>query len=194
MRGLSSRSRDGGGRCGRVVKRQDSGFVDDLALDDRALIERCEVDAYRSHGPGGQKRNKTSSAIRLRHRATGLIATAVEDRSQHVNKARAVRRMREAIAHNVRQSVDLDAYRPSRQLLDTLRGAGSERAGRREARYFVVIRELLNVLAACDMHVAPVAEKFGCSTGQFVKFVLKDGKLCQQVNQLRVEAGLRRLD
>ena len=176
-----------------MVKAQDSQSVDELALDDRALIGRCEVDAYRSHGPGGQKRNKTSSAIRLRHRATGLIVTAVEDRSQHVNKARAVRRMREAIAHHVRQTVDLEAYRPSEQLLDTVRGAGAQRAGRREARYFVAIRELLNVLAACDMQVAPVAEKLGCSTGQLVKFVLKDGKLGQRVNQLRVEAGLRRL-
>ena len=63
-------------------------------LTDAELIAQCDVDTYRASGPGGQKRNKTSSAVRLRHEPTGLIAIAEESRSQHENKAKAVKRLR----------------------------------------------------------------------------------------------------
>ncbi len=58
------------------------------ALTDEQLLAQCEVDTYRASGPGGQKRNKTSSAVRLRHLPSGLLVIAEESRSQHENKAR----------------------------------------------------------------------------------------------------------
>src|SRR5204862_463400 len=63
-------------------------------LTDDQLLAQCAVDTYRASGPGGQKRNKTSSAVRLRHHPTGLLVIAEESRSQHENKARALRRLR----------------------------------------------------------------------------------------------------
>src|SRR6186997_1344544 len=66
-----------------------------LTLDQ--LLAQCEVDTYRASGPGGQKRNKTSSAVRLRHVPTGLIVIAEESRSQHENKAKALQRIRQAL-------------------------------------------------------------------------------------------------
>ena len=45
-----------------------------LELEDSALLGQCEVHTYRSSGPGGQHRNKTSSAVRLHHQPTRLIA------------------------------------------------------------------------------------------------------------------------
>src|SRR5438309_8820168 len=72
------------------------------SLTDAQLLEQCAVDTYRASGPGGQKRNKTSSAVRLRHGPTGLVVIAEESRSQHENRARAVRRLRQAIHLQIR--------------------------------------------------------------------------------------------
>src|SRR5437899_10680650 len=70
--------------------------VDWTGLTDAALLAQCEVDTYRASGPGGQKRNKTSSAVRLRHTPTGLITIAEGSRSQHENTANALTRLRHA--------------------------------------------------------------------------------------------------
>src|SRR5712691_11131921 len=75
------------------------------ALTDSQLLQQCEVDTYRASGPGGQKRNKTSSAVRLRHPPSGLIVIAEESRSQHENRARALRRLRQALYLKVRDDV-----------------------------------------------------------------------------------------
>src|SRR5262250_853631 len=75
-------------------------------LSDAQLLAQCEVDTYRASGPGGQKRNKTSSAVRLRHPPSGLIVIAEESRSQHENRARALRRLRQALYLKVRDDLD----------------------------------------------------------------------------------------
>src|SRR3954453_7558566 len=74
-------------------------------LSDDQLLAQCEVDTYRASGPGGQKRNKTSSAVRLRHPPTGLLVIAEESRSQHENKAKALRRLRKALYLDLREPV-----------------------------------------------------------------------------------------
>src|SRR6266702_5897358 len=74
-------------------------------LTDEQLLAQCEVDTYRASGPGGQKRNKTSSAVRLRHLPSGLIVIAEESRSQHENRARALRRLRQALYLKVRDEL-----------------------------------------------------------------------------------------
>src|SRR5215212_2685874 len=71
-------------------------------LTEPQLLAQCEVDTYRASGPGGQKRNKTSSAVRLRHAPTGLIVIAEESRSQHENKAKALKRLRRALFLDLR--------------------------------------------------------------------------------------------
>lgn len=55
----------------------------------------CEVDTYRASGAGGQKRNKTSSAVRVRHLPSGAVGNCSEHRSQYRNKRTAFIRMTE---------------------------------------------------------------------------------------------------
>jgi protein subunit release factor A len=66
----------------------------------REVLEReVIVEAYRSGGPGGQHRNVTDSAVRLRHLPSGVRVTAADSRSQARNKdtafARLIERLRE---------------------------------------------------------------------------------------------------
>src|SRR4029079_11252581 len=75
------------------------------SLSDPQLLAQCAVDTYRASGPGGQKRNKTSSAVRLRHLPSGLLVIAEESRSQHENRARALRRLRQALYLKVREDL-----------------------------------------------------------------------------------------
>src|SRR6516164_5922036 len=82
------------------------------SLTDAQLLAQCAVDTYRASGPGGQKRNKTSSAVRLRHAASGLLVIAEESRSQHENKARALRRLRQALYLKVREDLPADERTP----------------------------------------------------------------------------------
>ena len=55
----------------------------------------CRFDYYRGSGKGGQKRNKTSSAVRCVHIASGAMGQAEDSRSQHDNKKLAFKRMAE---------------------------------------------------------------------------------------------------
>src|SRR6266480_6697616 len=81
-------------------------------LNDAQLLSQCEVDTYRASGPGGQKRNKTSSAVRIRHLPSGLIVIAEESRSQHENRARALRRLRQAFYLKVRDPLSAAELTP----------------------------------------------------------------------------------
>jgi protein subunit release factor B len=96
--------------------------IDYLLASDDQLIGQCEVDRYRASGPGGQHRNKTESAVRLRHRLTGVSAIGEDSRSQSENKHHAVRRLRSAIALEVREQVHIQGYVPSARLAGFVAG------------------------------------------------------------------------
>lgn len=57
------------------------------------MPKRLEIKAFKASGPGGQHRNKVSSAIRVTDLDSGLSVTATESRSQHQNKALALQRL-----------------------------------------------------------------------------------------------------
>jgi peptide chain release factor 2 len=68
-----------------------------LPESDEELLRECEVETFRSSGPGGQHVNKTETAVRVRHLPTGLVVTSREERSQHRNKADCLRKLREKV-------------------------------------------------------------------------------------------------
>ena len=81
--------------------------------------------------PRRAERNKTSSAVRLRHPPSGLIVIAEESRSQHENRARALRRMRQALYLKLRDDLPPDGSTPD--ALAARPDYGAARGARRPA-------------------------------------------------------------
>jgi len=155
-------------------------MVDGRRLSDEQLLKQCRVETFRGPGPGGQKRNKTSSAVRLTHVSTGVSVIAGESRSQQRNRLIALRRLRHRIALQVRQP---------------WRGDGPIDLGisRRSADYPAVMGLVLDALAAMDWSISASAAAIGTTTAPLVHFLRSDEKLWTEVNAKRRTAGLKPL-
>ena len=68
-----------------------------LPESDEELLRECEVETFRSGGPGGQHVNKTEGAVRLRHQPSGVVVSSQQERSQHRNKAICLENLRKRI-------------------------------------------------------------------------------------------------
>lgn len=87
--------------CGRDLDRGMSAELPEgyrLPETDEALLAECDVDVFRSSGPGGQGVNTTDSAVRLTHRPSGLVVVCRQVRSQHRNKGLCLERLRVRLA------------------------------------------------------------------------------------------------
>ncbi|XP_047334354.1 uncharacterized protein LOC124938035 [Impatiens glandulifera] len=177
-----------------------NGAREFLGLTDDRLMDQCEMDTYKSSGPGGQHRNKRETSVRLKHLPTGIISQASEERSQHKNRTMALVRLRTLLALKVRNPIDLDTYSPPMELLQilptksTIRGreCGSQ-IGPNNSKFALGIQALLDLMFAVDGSVSDAAKRLGLSTGALSRLILSDDSLRAAANEIRASKGLKPL-
>jgi protein subunit release factor B len=75
----------------------DQEWIVRFDTDPEILKKQVVIETYRSSGPGGQRKNKTETSVRLTHLPSGITAIATEHRSQAQNRKLAFERLRERI-------------------------------------------------------------------------------------------------
>ena len=157
-------------------------------LSEDALLAQCRTDVYRGSGSGGQKRNKTSNAVRLVHEPTGVAATATECRSKKENHLWAVRRLRVKLAVERREPIDLPRFAPPDWFL-TIRHGNRIEVSHRHEFYTAAAGLVLDLLAALHGNPAAVAGSLGVSTTAVLKLLQAETAFWAAAAHIRAAEG-----
>lgn len=161
-------------------------------LTEDQLLAQCRVEHYRGSGPGGQKRNKTSNAVRLKHEPTGTIVTATEDRSANVNHTHAVRRMQLKLAAEFREPVDMLRFEPPDWFL-TIKHDAHLDVSHRHPFYPAAGGLILDLLEALRGSPSDVATNLGVNTTAIIKVLENESIFWTKANEIRKRFGLMAL-
>jgi ribosome-associated protein len=105
-----------------------------IPLDDGELLAECKVTAFKASGPGGQHRNKSSTAVRLQHLPSGVVTIGKRERSQRQNLTGALERLRKKLEVLLHKPTPRKATKPSkgskRKRLNEKKRRGDTKRGR----------------------------------------------------------------
>ncbi len=155
----------------------------DLSSDD--LLRDCEVTHGRGSGPGGQRRNKVQTAVRIRHQPTGIEAAARERASQAQNLSAAVFRLRVKLALEYRAARKLPSAMWTQRARD-----GRIACNPRHTDYPAMLAEALDHVTQQRGDVRRAAAALAVSSTQLLRFLAGQPQALQHVNELRRKRGL----
>ncbi len=151
------------------------------------LMNDCQVARTRASGPGGQRRNKVETAVRITHSPTGLMASASERRNQHENQEMALFRLRLKLALELRCPTE-NAPQPTDLWRSRCR-KGRISVNSSHMDFPALIAEALDVLMVRDWEPQSAAEWFSCSASQLIKLLKQEIKAMAWVNKQRISQG-----
>jgi len=164
-----------------------------IIAEDKEFARSCRLEFYMASGPGGQKKNKTYSAVRATHIKTNISTLAEESRSQAENREKALKRLKKKIALNVRKDF-LDAgFKVHPKAANLFLKEGIEKINSRNRLYPLFCAVLLDAIYASKGKLRETSEMLNSSTGKLNKIICSDKELFVAVNRLRNSFGLNTL-
>jgi hypothetical protein len=149
-----------------------------LRASNPELLRDCREERYRAGGPGGQRRNKVETAIRLHHSPSGVAAHAEDSRSPEGNRARALTRLRERIAFEVRAPLDgLPREFEAQRRGETLS------VNPKNPNFPIIAATALDALYEASGSYASGAKLLGITTSQLLKFLQSDREIWRVVSE-----------
>ncbi|RKY21244.1 MAG: peptide chain release factor-like protein [Planctomycetota bacterium] len=159
--------------------------VHPAALPREALLAQVEELRSRGTGPGGQRRNKVQTQVRLVHVPTGVSALAGERRSLVINRGAALYRLRLALALGHRTQ---PASGPS-ELWRRRTGGATLAVGSSHDDVPALLAEALDVLDSVDDELPAAASRLQVSTSRLVRVLKLEPAALAALNQRLRAAG-----
>jgi len=160
---------------------------------DEELLHECDWYAGRASGPGGQKRNKTHSAINMIHKPTKITAIANEHRMQGENRALALKRMRMQLMLSFREEIDVADFVLPEFITQQTDGKGKLRVNESNKLYLSILALMLDLMHTFRGEVAPAAKLLNISTTNFINLLAQNEKVWTAANRMRTLFGLHAL-
>ena len=170
-----------------------------LFCEETALLRDCRVDTYKSSGPGGQRKNKVETAVRLVHEPSGVSAQGQQTRSQGRNKTLALRNLRMHIACACRLPQNLDQLAIPDEIaeyfqLSTRPGAPEHVKMRLALKsgnrcFWPVAALVLDVFDAAKGQLSNASHALGASTANLAAFLRSHRNLLEAAQAIRKTHG-----
>ena len=141
-----------------------------LALNEEELGRIVEFDFFKRSGNGGQKRNKTSSAVRVTLKEFAISAEDCTERSQKLNRSKALQKLHRKIAMTVRQDI-------SDEIITIVAPSND--------RYPLFLARLIDLLSSVNYSFKECGLKLNLSSSQVEKLLRRDASLWQFIQSKR---------
>ena len=147
-----------------------------LKMQDDNYFQSCRLDFFKATGKGGQKRNKTSSAVRLIHQPTGISVTSSNSRSQSQNRSDALRKLKIRIALEFRSENPAGGINPEMSMTNP--------------DYPLWVANVFDILEISSFQIKEAALKLGVSTSKLQKLLARDTAIWQEFIRRRGEKNI----